>query len=95
MASGRGTYAKQRRYADSPASGGVIFFYHSTRGASWKSKRTPSARWQISGQSEAEESSCMAQTFMPTDLADFMPTSRSSNTVQSAGAAPRRLAASR
>ena len=48
-----------------------------------------------SGQSEAEESSCMAQTFMPTDLADFMPTSRSSNTVQSAGAAPRRLAASR
>lgn len=26
----------------------------------------------------------MAQTFMPTDLADFMPTSRSSNTVQSA-----------
>lgn len=31
----------------------------------------------------------MAQTFMPTDLADFMPTSRSSNTVQSAGAAPR------
>lgn len=25
MASGRGTYAKQRRYADSPASGGVIF----------------------------------------------------------------------
>mgnify|MGYP000087340052 CR=1 FL=1 len=33
----------------------------------------------------------MAQTFMPTDLADFMPTSRSSNTVQSAGAAPRRL----
>ena len=24
----------------------------------------------------------MAQTFMPTDLADFMPTSRSSNTVQ-------------
>ena len=35
----------------------------------------------------------MAQTFMPTDLADFMPTSRSSNTVQSTGAAPRRLAA--
>lgn len=74
--------------------GGEPVFYN-TRGALWKSKRTPSASRQISGQSAAEESSCMAQTVIPTDLADFMATSRSSNTVQSVGLTPRRLAASR
>lgn len=31
MASGRGTYAKQRRYADSPASGGVTFLSQHAR----------------------------------------------------------------
>lgn len=77
----------------SPQGGEPVFY--NTRGALWKSKRTPSASRQISGQSAAEESSCMAQTVIPTDLADFMATSRSSNTVQSVGLTPRRLAASR
>ena len=48
-----------------------------------------------SGQSALDESSCMAHTRMPTDLAERMPTSRSSNTVQSLGLMPSRDAASR
>lgn len=46
---------------------------YNTAGASWKSNMTPSARPQIAGQSASDESSCMAHTFMPTDLAECMP----------------------
>ena len=53
---------------------------YNTAGASWKSNMTPSARPQIAGQSASDESSCMAHTFMPTDLAERMPISKSSNT---------------
>lgn len=68
---------------------------YNTAGASWKSNMTPSARPQIAGQSALDESSCMAHTRMPTDLAERMPTSRSSNTVQSVGSIPSLDAASR
>ena len=68
---------------------------YNTAGASWKSNMTPSARPQIAGQSASDESSCMAHTFMPTDLAERMPISKSSNTVHSPGSTPRRDAANR
>ena len=68
---------------------------YNTAGASWKSNMTPSARAQIADQSASDESSCMAHTRMPTDLAERMPTSRSSNTVQSVGSIPSLDAASR
>ena len=46
---------------------------YNTAGASWKSNMTPSARAQIADQSASDESSCMAHTRMPTDLAERMP----------------------